>query len=57
MSELPNQAYEQPWQTRYTLLCFFGVAAFCALLTYLVEKPLQRLGLRKLRAGTEGTGT
>ena len=46
---LPNQAYEQPWQTRYTWVCFVGVALFSALLTYLVEKPVQKLGLRRLK--------
>lgn len=49
LSDLPNQAMEQPWQTRYTLLCFFGAAALSALLTYLWEKPLQKWGLRKAR--------
>lgn len=45
-AELPNQAYEQPWQMQYTLVCFLGVGAFCALLTYLFEKPVRKLGLR-----------
>ena len=45
-AELPNQAYEQPWQTQYTWLCFLGVAALSAALTYLFEKPVRKLGLR-----------
>ena len=43
----PNMAYEQPWQTQYTLLCFLGVAALCALITYGFEKPIQRWALRR----------
>ena len=48
-AENPNMAYEQPWQTRYTLLCFLGVAALSVFLTYVWEKPLQKWGLRRLR--------
>ncbi len=42
-AELPNQAYEQPWQTRYTIVCFVAAAALAAVCTYLWEKPIQRL--------------
>ena len=48
-SELPNQAYEQPWQTIYTLVCFLFAAIIAAGLTYFWEKPMQRLGLRLTR--------
>lgn len=41
-SEAPNRAGEQPWQTRYTWLCFAAAAAFAAMVTYLWEKPLAR---------------
>ncbi|MBR2823042.1 MAG: acyltransferase [Clostridia bacterium] len=41
-AEYPNQAGEQPWQTQYTLLAF-GISLLLAILiTYLVEKPVQR---------------
>lgn len=46
-SELPNQAYEQPWQLRYTFVCFLGGALIAAAITYLWEKPIQRWALRK----------
>ncbi len=52
-AENPNMAYEQPWQTRYTLVCFLGVAALSILLTYAWEKPLQKWGLQRLRARDE----
>ena len=45
-SELPNQAGEQPWMTRYTWLCFAAAVAAAALLTYLWEKPVYRRGMR-----------
>ena len=39
VSETPNMAGEQPWQTRYTLLAF-GLSFLAALLiTYGVDKP------------------
>ena len=41
-AEYPNQAGEQPWQTRYTLLAFGISLAAAVLITYLVEKPVQR---------------
>ena len=43
VSEYPNQAGEQPWQTRYTLLAFGLSFAAAVLITYLVEKPSARL--------------
>ena len=42
----PNQAYEQPWQTIYTVVCFVFAAIIAAALTYFWEKPVQRWGLR-----------
>ena len=42
--EMPQRAGEQPWQTVYTLLCFAGAIAIAALLTYVWERPLNRLG-------------
>ena len=46
-AELPNQAYEQPWQLLYTLACFGFAVLLSAGLTYLWEKPIRWLGLRK----------
>lgn len=43
---LPNQVGEQPWQTRYTWLCFAAALAAGAALTYLWERPLYRWGMR-----------
>lgn len=43
VSESPNQAGEQPWQTQYTLLCFLAALAAGILITYLVERPCARL--------------
>ena len=42
VSESPNQAGEQPWQTQYTLLAFGLSLAAAILVTYLIEKPVQR---------------
>ena len=53
VSEEPNVAGEQPWQTQYTLYAF-GISLLLAfLVTYLVEKPAARLmdRLRKKRTG------
>lgn len=49
LSELPNQAGEQPWQTQYTLLCFAFALLLAALATYLIERPAQAAA-RRLRA-------
>ncbi len=46
--EMPQRAGEQPWQTQYTWLCFAGAVVVAALLTYLWECPLNRLGSRLL---------
>ena len=43
VSELPNQAGEQPWQNQYTALCFGISLVMAVLMTYLVEKPCARL--------------
>ena len=48
-AELPNQAGEQPWQDRYTLLCFLAAIAAGALVTYLWEKPIYRKAAKRLR--------
>lgn len=42
LSENPSLAGEQPWQTRYTLLCFALAVAAAALVTYIWEKPAAR---------------
>ena len=55
VSELPNQSYEQPWQMRYTLTCFFAAAALAAVFTYLWEKPIQRLVKRLKRMSAKKT--
>ena len=41
-AENPNMAGEQPWQTRYTLLCFAVALLAAAAVTYLIEKPCAR---------------
>ena len=43
VSETPNMAGEQPWQTQYTLLSFGISLLLAVLVTYLVEKPAARL--------------
>ena len=43
VSESPNMAREQPWQTNYTLTAFGISLAMAVLITYLVEKPAGRL--------------
>ncbi len=48
-AEEPNRVGEQPWQTRYTLLCFAAAVAVAALVTYLWEKPLAARGLALYR--------
>lgn len=40
--EDPNRAGLQPWQDRYTLVCFAGALALSLAITYLVEKPCAR---------------
>lgn len=46
-SELPNQAGEQPWQTRYTYLCFAAAIAAGALFTYLWERPVYKWAMKQ----------
>lgn len=43
VSDLPNQAGEQPWQTAYTLWAYGLSFAAAVLITYLVEKPAARV--------------
>lgn len=40
ISDVPNSSGEQPWQTRYTLLCFFLSILLAALVTYCFEIPI-----------------
>ena len=49
VSELPNQAGEQPWQTRYTWICFGISLVLATLVTYLIEKPGGKL-MDRIRA-------
>ena len=42
ISDAPQQAGEQPWQTQYTLLCFLAAFAAGTLVTYLIERPCAR---------------
>ena len=46
VSEFPQREGEMPWQRNYVLLCFVGVFALAAVLTYGFEKPLSRFGRR-----------
>ena len=46
----PNQVGEQPWQLRYTLLCFAAALLVAVAVTYLIERPCARLGRRWLEA-------
>ena len=41
--DLPNQAGDRPWQWKYTFLCFGGALVAAIAMTYLLEKPAQRL--------------
>ncbi len=46
-STLPNQAYEQPWQSRYMLVCTLTALLAAVIVTYAIEKPAaRRLGKR-----------
>ena len=53
IGEDPNMDGEQPWQTRYTLLCFAAAVIVAAIFTYCWEKPLHRRGLGRWRKRTE----
>ena len=64
VSDTPNMAGEQPWQTQYTLLAFGISLLLAVLVTYAVEKPaarlMDRLRVRKIRsenAAAGGAGT
>ena len=48
VSDSPNTAGEQPWQTQYTLLAFGISLVLAIVVTYAVEKPAARL-INKLR--------
>ncbi len=45
-AELPNHAGEQPWQSRYTFLCFLAAIAAGTAVTYLWERPIYRRALK-----------
>ena len=49
VSDTPNTAGEQPWQTQYTLLAFGVSLLLAVLVTYLIEKPAARL-INRLRS-------
>ena len=53
VSDAPNRDCEQPWQSRYTLLCFAAALGAAILVTYAVEKPCARWIKRRL--GSEKT--
>ena len=46
-AENPNMAGEQPWQTRYSLLCLLAALLVASAVTYLWERPLNRWGLAR----------
>ena len=52
VSETPNMAGEQPWQTQYTLLAFGLSIAAAVLVTYLIEKPAGKWLKRKFGSHT-----
>lgn len=47
--ELPNQVGDLAWQWQYTLLAFAVALAAAIAATYLIEKPAQKLLLRRAR--------
>lgn len=49
VSDTPNTAGEQPWQTQYTLAAFGISLLLAVMVTYAIEKPAARL-LNRLRA-------
>jgi len=49
VSAEPNRAGEQPWQLKYTLLCFGLSLLGAALITLLIEKPCAKV-LKKMFA-------
>lgn len=46
-AENPNMAGEQPWQSRYTALCFLAALAAGAAVTYLWERPICRRAVKE----------
>ncbi len=56
-SALPNQAYEQPWQSRYMLVCTIAALLAAVIATYAIEKPAARLlGGKRSRAVPPSVG-
>lgn len=49
----PNREAQQPWQSRYTLLCFAAALLAALAVTYLVEKPCARFIKRRLSSGKD----
>lgn len=47
-ADLPNKAGEQPWQTRYTWLCFLAAAAIATAITFLLERPVYRRATKRM---------
>ena len=45
--DMPNQAGDQVWKWKYTLLCFGMALTVSIAITYLLERPAQRLILRR----------
>ena len=56
VAELPNQTGEQPWQNRYTFVCFFISLVVAVILTYCWEKPINQL-MTKLSERRQELGT
>ncbi len=52
-SDMPQMAGEMPWQTQYTALCFILSFVVAVAITYLVEKPCDRL-IQKLLLNHRG---
>ncbi len=48
LAELPNQVYEQPWQSRYSALVWLAALAAAVLCTYGIEKPCARYLKKRL---------
>lgn len=46
-AENPNMAGEQPWQSRYTFLCFAAAVAAGILFTYLWERPIYQRAMKQ----------
>jgi len=45
ISEKPHLMGEQPWQIRYTILCFLVAGFVASIVTYTIEKPFSDLSL------------